>query len=174
MLLNERRCISYPGLLGIDFMNCYNHIFWHSRSIFSCSSSQVAARSLVITFIVVIIFASSGCSQAPSESDARKVYENKNSEKIRNGALELKNFRKVNAQMRNLMGIKVYEMEYEAEVRYPKGLNTECLNPSGWAEYFCDLDGGPAYPAGQITKQKGKLVFEETERGWKGQDGHIY
>ena len=83
---------------------------------------------------------------------ARKVFENEQKGALSHGA-EIVSFHQINGQTAEEHGIKMYGMEYEAEVKYP---------------------ASPYRPAGETRKDKGVLRFEQTEKGWKAQDGEVY
>lgn len=113
------------------------------------------------------------CSSAPSQSDARDVLMSKYQDEIENGLVILESFSKVNSQQGEMFGVKFYVVEYEAQIRWPKGLNTECLGDNsqfkGWDCWMKE-----ARAPGKIEKLQGNLTFEKTERGWKGENGEIY
>ena len=76
----------------------------------------------------------------------------------------------------NVLGVEAYKVYYKANVTYPKGVMPECAR----AHQF-SWDCFNARGLGIVFKKPGKketinggLVFEKTEKGWKGEDGRIY
>lgn len=105
----------------------------------------------------------------PSEADARKVYENEqhddqNFAVINADIAKVRSFKKTNGQMREQSGRKVYAFDYEVEL--------ECLR-----EFDNRMPGsskGIDCSPGKTIKRSGAIQFEQTERGWKGEDGKVY
>jgi hypothetical protein len=115
----------------------------------------------------------------PSESNARSVFENLNSEVIKKGPMIIDSFAKTNGQKRNLNGVEAYVVEYSANVTYPKGALPQCAGEEARQHYNqeCFLAMGQGYlirKVGQKEKMEGQILFEKTEKGWRGQDGKIY
>lgn len=99
----------------------------------------------------------------PSEADARKVYDETKEwisdyNPIKDGEVTVRSFRKTNGQMQEERGVKRYKLEYEAEL--------ECHKRG--------TQGSKCTEKGKVIKDKGSMSFEQTERGWKGQDDKIY
>lgn len=112
----------------------------------------------------------SACSANPSERDARKVYEYRNSHDLKKGEIEIVSFKKVNGKSMDVYGQKFYTLEYEVVIKYPKGINPQCA--TGNTAYTpCGLLKVRA--PGQLEKLTGEVDFEKTERGWKGDDGRL-
>lgn len=136
-----------------------------------------------ILFMVILLAA---CSEGiPSESNARSVFENEHSENIKNGFLKIDAFSKTNGQKMNIDGgVEAYKIEYTANVTYPKGILPECIvNGFNWPPeifYKCQnaFETQDSYKVfkqpGQKEIIRGELLFEKTEKGWKGEDGNIY
>lgn len=144
----------------------------------------------ILVSILWFILLLSGCTNYPSERDARNAFESHikrnisdiviDKKQINDGVIEILSFRKVNAQMREESGVKIYVLEYEAEIRYPKGINLKykhCLDTStfqGWDCYLMLMNGLKVRDKGQSEKLKDKIVFEKTEKGWRDKLGNIY
>lgn len=122
------------------------------------------AQAFTYLLIYIALFALlSGCTGGtPSEADARQEFgkESKWSYEIKNGVVKVLSFKKVNGQAMEFMGVKFYEMDYEAQLEFLK--NT----PQG-------VSGGPKKAGDRITV-KGKIEFEKTEKGWRGKSGAVY
>ena len=90
----------------------------------------------------------------------------------------LVSFEKTNGMSREVFGAKVYIIEYRATVEYPEGLRPECVSHngsfSGWSCSLAQSQGTQPKSIGERETTTGELAFEQTEKGWKGQDGNIY
>jgi hypothetical protein len=99
-----------------------------------------------LILISSLLFACS--SSYPTEDDARKAF----SENHR-GLLKVNSFRKTDGKPMETMGVKMYEMNFEADV--------ECLTSAiTTTGVFC-LQGG------ETKKIQNSLRFEKTEQGWR-------
>lgn len=114
-------------------------------------------------FCILLMIASallSACgiinSSTPSESDGRAAFENQWKEKLQDGSIKLLSFKKTNGQSAENMGIKFYNLEFEAEVEDPRGF----------------LGGDHATSPRRLIK--GAVSFEKTEKGWKDNSGMIH
>ena len=124
-------------------------------------------------FLSSLLFASLlllwGCGGmgTPSENDAKKVFSN-NYEPVSLGIARIKSFQKTNGQEQDMFGVKMYTLDYSAEVEWveltPQAAEAVYANNPSWKE-----------PAGYISKQTGSYHFSKTEKGWKcDKDGLIY
>lgn len=150
------------------------------------------ARVHIFSFVSIIGFALllSACTKYPSEGDGKNAFESYIKKVINEqvidkkqkngGEIEILGFKKVNAQKKEESGVKIYILEYESEIKYPKGLNLKykrCLDTSrfqGWDCYLASLGGLKVRDKGQSEKLKGEIVFEKTEKGWRDKLGNIY
>ena len=117
--------------------------------------------------IVCLIFSLflSSCSNDPSETDGRKLSENKF------GSLaKIISFKETNAQEANYGGLKLYIMEYSAEIEY---LHDATVNTWPGGE-FSIRKGLERYRFATTQKQRGtketregSLYFEQTKNGWR-------
>ncbi len=125
-----------------------------------------------------------GCSGGkPSTSDAEKVLSNLIQAQSK-GVIRLKSFDKKNARDGEVFGQKIYAVDYEATIEFLDA----CYwgSPLGAGAMFETVKGTPGpmnawmyqgkRPAakGQTSKVNGQLLFEKTEKGWRGSDGKIY
>lgn len=123
------------------------------------------------------------CSNRPSQSDARRKLEARIKQES-NGLINLISFQKTDGVMQEMMGVRVYEMRYAAEVEFLY----DCIwsggnNLSGWdgsfharrgqaassggLEDFLNLSQGfKSAKKGEHFKFNGQIDFEKTERGW--------
>jgi hypothetical protein len=110
-----------------------------------------------------------------------------------NGLIKLVRFTKTNGQAGEMMGVKVYEMDYEAEIEFlgdcqwgrkNVGFNDRVVTwakPDDrrqrrdfWSKWAEAWEGGKPAKKGERAVVTGKLFFERTEKGWRGRDGQIY
>jgi len=127
-------------------------------------------------FLLLFAILLAACSAGvPSESDARSVYENKKLKQIKEGILKVEAFKKVNGQKMNIFGVEGYEVEYRALVIYLKGILPECADKKNKSLKCIGArrEGVIRHP-GESRSFKGKIHFEKTEKGWRGEDGKIY
>ena len=106
-----------------------------------------------------------GCSESlPSESDARQSYTVKYGRELNGGVFTLDSFKKINAQESEVFGVKMYTVEYEAQITYLKD-HSAYAALGGLGEYL-----GPTIGTGRQGEQKnlrGQIIFEKTENGWR-------
>jgi hypothetical protein len=106
---------------------------------------------------ILLLACSSGL---PSESDGKRFLENQGKK-----TYKVKTFTKTNG----VGTTNSYSLEYEAQV--------ECI----------EVNVNPPYPTllqnefdvacekvGELKKLTGKIQFNKTEKGWRGEDGEIY
>ncbi len=134
----------------------------------------------ITLFLAITATAFSGCSSAPSSSDAQIILENQITKQSK-GVIKLIGFTQTNAQKGDVMGTKIYSLEYLAEVEF----TADCYwgGPFGGFEVmtgepdpfnFFMYQGKKRAKQGQRKTISRELVFEKTEKGWRGQDGKIY
>jgi len=125
-----------------------------------------------------VIFLTGCMDSLPTEADARQVFSNSlTQEFLRDGTLVITKFIKVNGKEGELMGNKIYQLYYEAELYYPNGLNRVCLNlrPSyDYASQRAKCRRVTVRDAGAIDIKKSSISFSKTEKGWRASDGNVY
>ena len=114
----------------------------------------------------------------PSEANAKAVADAMMRHKFSKVPWQMTSFTKVNSKNAEVFGVKVHVIEAQWEVVLPEGLNPECIpNKGGQGSYnmtcFMRMSEG-FYPRGHRLQFKNEIVFEKTEKGWKGQDGRLY
>ena len=127
--------------------------------------------SVLLIFLLLILL--SGCSQAPSNSDVRKVLENGIKEKS-GGAIKLIGFSTSNARGADAMGKKLYFLDYKAEIEF----TADCFwggssssfevvvgEPSQYSSSY--LEGKKQVRKGQRETVSGSLRFELADEGWR-------
>ena len=124
-------------------------------------------RKLISSIVLLCSLVLIGCGgvTTPSESIGRQVFENIKKDEIDKGVLKIKNFKKVNGQSYEILGVKGYKLEFESEIEYLQDVKGQAM---------FSLAIKTIHKKGDIDKQKGTLTFEETEKGWKAQDGKVY
>lgn len=149
------------------------------------NTSNLKQSSFLILLIFLVII--SGCSTKPSDKDGRQVLENLLEEQTK-GKVKLVDFKKLNAEEGELMGVKLYGIEFEAEVEFLEecyyrvreefldgitpGIVIDKPMRFGWGEV--NMFGLKKAHPSMREKLSGKLLFEKTEKGWKGMDGKVY
>jgi hypothetical protein len=109
--------------------------------------SKIASMLLGAISLILI----SACSTDPSESDARKVFEDHWKDNIKNEEFKIISFKRGDAKIGEGFGMKIYIMKYEAEIKYLKGPQK-----------------------GEIEKIKGEIIFRKAIGGDLGWMGEIY
>jgi hypothetical protein len=112
-----------------------------------------------------------GCSANPSTTDGRAIVEKQIQDRS-NGVIQLLGFEKTNGQEREVMGVNVYAMDFEATIKF----NSDCYwgSPINADMFFQTSTANPIYPGMQSAKSgqratiSGRLEFEKTEKGWSG------
>lgn len=110
-------------------------------------------RTLTILLVISLIVLSS-CSSKPSESKAREDL-SKRLEKQFEGKVELIDFEKVNAVDRELLGQKMYIMEYNATLRALE----ECL-------VYSVTNKPTIAKKGEEIEFSNTMTYMKTEEGW--------
>lgn len=136
-----------------------------------------AAGRLPLLFLCVVFTMGCGSSK-PSDGQARKVVESRLQPLTQMGA-KITDFRKLNAESRELEGQKVYLYHYLAAADLPAGVAWQStagsmialasgggfVKDSGqkgsiWVGHFTSL------PKGTTAVSKGTITFRLTEKGW--------
>ena len=101
------------------------------------------------------------------------MFASKYRDKINQGFVTIDSFSKENAKQGEMFGAKFYTVEYRATIKWPKGLNIQCLgnnkNFMGWKCWNVDVRN-----VGQVEELNGELTFEKTEKGWQGENKSVY
>lgn len=139
---------------------------------------------VVLCSCFVALF-STGCSleQAPTESQARQIFESTLSAKRGFGGERLENyqvtsFKKTDGLASTENGISKYNLIYEASMEYPEGNNSFCLDsntppPPGKNHFLCLSDYANVHPVGAVHNVKGVVQFIKTENGWQSGEAII-
>ena len=115
--------------------------------------------------------------QVPSEKSGEFIVFNLVAQNVGKAPFKIQSFAKTNGQRAEVSGVKIYKMWFTATVDHPAGVNPECVNSNkapidclAYASRASQLIRAP----GQSATYEGVLQFEQTERGWLGQDGRLY
>jgi hypothetical protein len=130
----------------------------------------------VITIAIAILGVTllAGCSSTPSASEGRDVLEKQIQEQSK-GMIKLLDFRKTDGQAGELMGVRVYAMDFEAEVEFQEdcywggpfgGFEVMTGEPGPFNAFM--FMGKRKARAGERATISGKLQFQKTEKGWQG------
>ena len=135
------------------------------------SAKLSLGSAVVMAFLAVI--GVGGCSpgqaDVPTEAAARAFYESEFKELTTPGILKVVSFKKTNGVKRGEGGEENYELEYEAELEFPKGWLPECVDMKHF-DMGCQMArtrGARPQPVGAKKQDKGKVHFEKTEKGWR-------
>ncbi|MBN8510061.1 MAG: hypothetical protein J0L57_15795 [Burkholderiales bacterium] len=135
-------------------------------------------RSLALGIVILFLM---GCSGPPSEADAKTVLAAKVNQES-TGLIQLVDFKKTNAIEQEVMGRKLYKLEYSAEIEFTDDIMWSGPGPFGWDGRFQATKGRPRggldafHPAfmgktpgdkGKKFKVTGAVVFEKAEKGWR-------
>ncbi len=114
-------------------------------------------------------------SGVPTQAHAKAAFVNKFQRFINSGEIKIIQFRKTNGQKGKLGGVTLYNIEYEAKVVYPKGVNTQCLKQKRKKTFFGPCPpGSKIFAPGEGETLKNSMTFELTKKGGRGDDGQIY
>lgn len=140
---------------------------------------------LAISIIFPLII--SGCSTKPSERDAKKVFENLLENQTK-GKVKLVDFKNLNAEEGEFLGVKIYAVEFNSEIEFLE----ECYyrtrdkfldgqvpgividKPVNFGFGEINMFGLKKAEPGMKEELNGVLLFEKNEKGWKGMDGNVY
>lgn len=133
----------------------------------------------LLTFSFCAFF--SGCSSNPSPSDGQQAVQARINQDAQ-GRIKLNSFRKTNGQLAEVMGVKVYGLEFEAKIEFTEnckwlvgqvdrriGFQTSKLpNQSNVLAQFSEdtLNPGSIVKQGQQIMISGVIHFEKKENGW--------
>jgi hypothetical protein len=136
-------------------------------------------RLLAVSAVFAGLLAFAGCSSSfanPSASDAQKVLETKIQNESQ-GRIKLVSLQKTNGQTRQIEGVNVYHLEYQADIEFTANckwvksfdgsLSLRTTPPP--ANALMDSDPGPVMQAGQLQTINSAVDFEKTENGWQAQ-----
>jgi hypothetical protein len=120
--------------------------------------------------MIFLLFLSGCTAKNPSETDARKVFENSWAWHINNGNMEIMSFTAEKSHVGDKIGIQFYTIDYVAEI---KAVN---LNLTDWQRLRMEgsVEKQRDIESGEILKIWGQIRFAKTKKGWKGEDGEIY
>ena len=119
-------------------------------------------------------------SCAPSEANAKATFENLLKRQYGGSPFTIVTFAKTNGVERELFGQKIYELSYKAVIELPNGANHECKVDKNFnfdnfhKSNMCAVNNRQYWPPGQKLNYNENILFEKTERGWKGSDGALY
>ena len=110
-----------------------------------------------------------GPPPVPSDDTGRQVVERLMEQSSRQfgSQARLVRFEKTNGQRQEVNGVRLYTMDYNAQF--------ECVRSASTA--LTGMLGDPCprgRRAGHPFSRRGTLRFEETEQGWRAEDGSVY
>jgi hypothetical protein len=124
-------------------------------------------QTIVLCFTLSLL---AGCSFKSSEADARKRVEQEIQQNS-NGFIKLIDFRKTNGKDVEFAGVKVYEMEWVANLEFTGDCmwntsNFHTIPPLEGINLLFHQDKKKAQK-GQRVDLSGSTTFEKTEKGWR-------
>ena len=140
-------------------------------------------KTTILTLIAIVPSLVACSPGVPTESDGRQVFENRYGSLVENGTIIISSFEKIDGAKAELLGREIYELEFAAEIGFPKGLIPECTDKAlneapDNTRVSCNnatkLRGLIPKEVGSQEEMTGKLVFQKTEKGWRGADGQVY
>jgi len=130
---------------------------------------------------LAMLLAMTGCGGPPSASEGRKQLESRIQSES-NGLIRLVSFDKTNGVQQDFNGMKLYEMDYSAEMEFLDNCMWGGGGLLGWDGSFQAVRGQPGTGLdafnpiyygkqkankGQHQKVSGKFMFQKTEQGWR-------
>lgn len=140
-------------------------------------STKTLSKIMQFFTMTMLLAVLVGCSSTPSDSDGKKIVADTIQQQSK-GLIKLVNFNKTNGQSGEVMGVKLYSMEYEGEIEFLEncywggflgGFEAVKPQPGYWGEFGNRMGGRTPVKKGQHEKIKGKIQFEKTEKGWRGE-----
>lgn len=144
-------------------------------------------KNPVLLLVLGICAVISGCSGPPSANDGRQAIENRIKQQS-GGRIRVVQFQKANGQMSEVMGVKVYTLEYETEIEFLEACKWNIItfagaimddelsfrttkSPDKPLNELAQLAESATNPGTEVSKgQRFKLVgairFEKKEKGW--------
>lgn len=129
-----------------------------------------------VNFTMIAVLLSACGSSTPSEANAKSELEKGASGTafdgyVNNGMIKVDSLVKVNGQAGEVNGIKMYTIEYKADLIFLKDVprNNYCLESM---EGYCG--GSKAGDKVTVSGKRYTMEFQQTEKGWKGPSGAVY
>lgn len=138
-------------------------------------STKTLRKIVLYISITMLLAVLVGCSSTPSDSDGKKILADTIQQQSK-GLIKLVSFNKTNGQSGEVMGVKLYSMEYEGEIEFLD--NVYWGSPFGLLGFdAAKADGSMLSIMGKNKKAKkgdrykfkGSIRFEKTEKGWRGE-----
>ena len=114
----------------------------------------------IVCLVLLCAFFACNTPSTPTEADGKKVLENQIIAKNQVNTVRVLNFRKLNGKISEFGGSKNYSLEYEVEFEYLRDI-PETETTKGISK-------------GAKEKIKGTMKFDQTAKGWIGEDEKLY
>lgn len=136
-----------------------------------------------MTFLLVAGFCAliTGCSSKPSEGDGNQAVKNQINQDSQ-GRIKLVGFHKTNGQMADINAVKVYNLEFDAEIEFTsdckwitggdmdlgfRTLPSADKTTGPFAQFIAgEVEAGVKVRQGQRVRVSGVIQFEKKENGW--------
>ena len=144
----------------------------------------ILKKSYIHTFLISLCVAMSGCSSKPSDGDGKQAVQNQITQDSQ-GRITLVEFHKSNGQLAEVNKVKLYNMEYEAEIEFSEPcrwltdgsfrrnytFRTAAKPRSNLNQTTAILDhintgDSSTMAKGQRFKIAGAISFAKKEKGW--------
>ncbi len=135
-----------------------------------------------------LLFIIAGCSSSPSQSDGKQAIENRIKEESQ-GRIKLTKFQKSNGAQGELMGFKIYALEFEAEIEFTENCKwvtgfqgsqlsfrtakavAEPQSGFSWNKFLENTQSpGELVAQGQKIGVSGIVRFAKKENGWAAEN----
>jgi hypothetical protein len=111
-------------------------------------------KKLIALFVLLLL---TGCTFAPSDNEARKVFEHAYEQNIADGIIEIISFERISGKANEIVNTDEYQFYYRAVIKYPKGYTHQAFKT------------GPDRIPGEVETKEGVMLFTKTSNGWVGQ-----
>ena len=127
-------------------------------------------QAIVLGFALFSMSLLAGCSSKPSESDMKQKIEQQIQQNS-NGLIKLIGFQKTNGKDMEFAGVKIYEMEWVANLEFTGDClwdksNFSAIPPPQGIDWLLHM-GKQKVQKGRRIDLSGKTTFEKTEKGWR-------
>jgi hypothetical protein len=121
--------------------------------------------ALTVLLSFSLLAACSKTASNPDESIGRQVFQNLNKKGVEQNIIKINSFKKTNGQSYEMLGVKHYKLDYEAEIEYLEDVKGQSM----FTPAIITI-----HKKGEKVEQNNHLTFEQTEKGWKADDGKVY
>ena len=121
---------------------------------------MIGAGFRIVCLALLGAFFACNTPSTPTEADGKKVLENQIIAKNQVNTVRVLGFRKLNGKISEFGGSKNYSLEYEVEFEYLRDIR--------------ETETTKGISKGAKEKIKGTMKFDQTAKGWIGEDEKLY